>query len=144
MKRETKKRLITIFILITFLGSSVTYAIISAIPSGETPSTWMARVVILINEQEYPIPLDLGIVGNQSVGKVYSSGTEGIILKSASGDVTVKDFFDTWGKNFNQTCILDYCNTNTSSVAMFVNGKANFEYQYYVIKSQDVIIIDYR
>jgi len=143
MKRETKTRIITIFILLMFLGSSMTYAIISAFPSENTVSGWRAQLFIVIFGEQYPIPADIGYT-NESQAKVYTTSTDGILYKSISESVTLKDFFDVWGKNFNSTCILDYCNTNTSSMVMFVNGKGNFDYEYYIIQNNDIIVIDYR
>lgn len=126
-----------------FLGSSMTYAIISAVPTGDTPSGWVAKLIIVINQEQYPIPADIGYT-NESRAKVYTTSTDGIIYKSVSESVTLKDFFNAWGKTFNSTCILDYCNTNTSSMAMFVNNKMNTDYELYIIKNNDVIVIDYR
>ena len=143
MKRATKNRIITIFILLMFLGSSITYAIISAFPGESTTSVWRAQLVILVFGDQYPIPTDIGNT-NESKSKVYTTSTDGILYKSVNDDVTLKDFFDAWGKTFNSTCILDYCKTNTSSMAMFVNGKENLDYEYYIIKNYDIIIIDYR
>lgn len=143
MKRETKNRIVTIFILLMFLGSSITYAIISAFPTESTGSQWKAQLYIVIFGDQYTIPANIGYT-NESVAKVYTMSAEGILYRNDSEDVTLKDFFNTWGKTFNSTCILDYCNTNTSSMAMFVNGKANFDFEYYKIQNNDTIIIDYR
>ena len=149
MKKETKRRIITIFILLMFLGSSLTYAIISAFPSGQANnSSWVARIVIVINGESYPIPADIGFINNETKAKVYTVDTEGTIMKSVSEDVTLKDFFIVWNQTFNSTCILDYCNTNSSSMKMYVyqgnNKVENSEYELYTIKNNDVIIIDYR
>ena len=145
MKKETKKRIITLFIIFMFLGSSLTFAVISAIPT-ENPNAakWKAQIVIGIDGEQYPIPSDIGISNNETTGKVFTGNIDGIIYKSVSGDVTMKDFFDTWKETFNSNCILDKCNTNTSSVMMFVNGKRNSDYELYKIQNNDVIIIDYR
>jgi hypothetical protein len=143
MKRSTKTRIITIFILLTFLGSSITYAIISAFPGENTVSGWRAQLVIIMFGEQYPIPAEIGYT-NESKAKVYTTSTDGILYKSISEDVTLKDFFDTWNKTFNSTCILDYCNTNTSSMVMYVNERENFDYEYYIIKNNDIIVIDYR
>jgi len=143
MKRATKTRIITIFILLMFLGSSMTYAIISAFPNENTVSGWRAQLVIVIFGDLYPIPTDIGYT-NESKAKVYTTAPDGILYKSVDEGVTLKDFFNVWGKNFNSTCILDYCNTNTSSMVMFVNSKESSDYEYYIIQNNDVIVIDYR
>lgn len=144
MKKETKNRIITIFMLLMFLGSSLTYAIISAIPNEQNNTAeWKARIIIYINGETYPIPVDIG-GDNETTSKIFTGNTNGIIYKRVSDDVTLKDFFDAWGQNFNSTCILEYCNTNTSSMAMFVNRKESSDFELYTIKNNDVIEIDYR
>lgn len=143
MKRATKTRIITIFILLMFLGSSITYAIISSTTGENTVPSWRAQLVIIIFGEQYTIPADIGYT-NESKAKVYTTSTDGILYKGISEDVTLKDFFDTWNKTLNSTCILDYCNTNTSSMMMYVNGKGNSDYEYYIIKNNDIIVIDYR
>lgn len=147
MKRATKNRIITIFIILMFVGSSLTFAIISAVPSGQSAGGWKAGIIIVINGEQYPIPSDIGISNNETTGKVYTGNTDGVVYKTVPGDVKLKDFFDTWGNAFNSTCILNYCNTNTSSMKMYVwSGKwiENYDYNLYVIKSGDNILIDYR
>lgn len=144
MKKATKNQIITIFILLIFLGSSLTYAIIAAFPGEQNTVKWAARIVIVIFGELYPIPTDVGIINNETKAKVFTISTDGIISKSVSGDVTLKDFFDVWNETFNSTCILDYCNTNSSSMVVYVNGKENTDYELYTIKNNDVIIIDYR
>jgi len=149
-KKMAKYVLIVGFIptIILLLASAITYSIISysfisSMPSENTTSEWRAALVIVINGEMYPIPADIGYT-NKNYAKIYTISTDGILYKSINEDVTLKDFFDTWGKNFNSTCILDYCNTNTKSMVMFVNSKQNSDYEYYIIQNKDVIVIDYR
>jgi hypothetical protein len=107
-------------------------------------------LIIVINGDQYPIPSDVGIVGNETTGKVFTGNTNGVIYKTVSGDVTLKDFFDTWDQTFNNTCIMSYCNTNTSSVKIYVwqasgsKWAANNDYELYTIQNLDNILIDYR
>jgi hypothetical protein len=151
VKRSTKNRIITIFLLLIFLVSVAATGLLSTFQSGnQNSATWAAEIIIVINETQYPIPSDLGITGNATTGKFYTGNTNGTIYKTVSGDVKLKDFFDTWNQTFNSTCILSYCNTNTSSMKMYVwdyaNSKwaENHDYELYTIKNNDVIMIDYR
>jgi len=144
MKKSTKNQIITVFVLIIFLGSSLTFAIISAFPNEQNSVNWAARIIIYINGEVYQIPSDTGIVNNETKAKVYTGNTQGIIFKTVSDDVTLKDFFDVWSKTFNSTCILEYCNTNTSSVMLYVNRVENPDFELYKIKNNDIIEIDYR
>lgn len=116
----------------------------SAFPNEQNVTNWAARIVIYINGEIYSIPSDVGIVNNETKAKVYTGNSDGLIFKTVSEDVTLKDFFDTWGKTFNNTCILDYCNTNTSSVVLYVNRVENPDYELYKIQNNNLIEIDYR
>lgn len=127
-----------------FLGSSLTFAIISAFPSEQNITKWAARIVIVIFGELYPIPADVGIINNETKAKVFTLNSEGIISKSVNEDVTLKDFFEVWNQTFNSTCILDYCNNANNSMRMYVNGKENLDYELYVIKNNDIVVIDYR
>jgi len=144
MRTSTKKQIITIIILVAMLGSSIAYAIISAIPSqNQVQSNWRALVAIVIFGDQYLIPADIG-VSNQTTAKVFTANSDGIIYKAGTEDVTLKDFFDEWGQKFNSTCILEYCNNANNSMRMYVNNKENMDYELYVIKNGDFILIDYR
>jgi len=148
MKKATKNRIITMFIILIFLGSTAAFSLLNAFGSDQqNVANWKARILIFTFGEQYLIPADIG-VNNETKSKVYTLSTDGIIYKSVSEDVTLKDFFDVWGQTFNSTCILDYCNTNTSSMRMYIyrgeNKVENSDYELYVINNNDVIIIDYR
>lgn len=151
MKRSTKNRIITIFIILIFLGSTAAFSILSTFQTGnQNSANWAAKIIIVINGDQYSIPSDIGIAGNETKGKVFTGNINGTIYKTVSENVRLKDFFDTWGKTFNSTCVLDYCNTNTSSMKMYVwdysNSKwvENYDYELYTINNNNVIMIDYR
>ena len=144
MKTSTKKQIITIIILVAMLGGSVAYAIIAAVPSSnQVQPNWGAQIAIVIFNEQYPIPADIGVT-NQTTAKVFTTSSDGIIYKIGTEDVMLKDFFDEWGQKFNSTCILDYCNNENSSMRMYVNNKESMDYELYVIKNGDFILIDYR
>jgi hypothetical protein len=146
MKRETKKQLMSIFVLLVFSGSIVTYALLYIFPQQEKQTNWRARLIISIFEQPQIIPAGIGVV-NETKAKLYTLDDDGIIYKTVQEDVTLGDFFEIWGKNFNSTCIFNYCNNENHSMRMYVwNGKwvENFDYDLYVIRNGDTILIDYR
>ena len=143
MRKSTQKKIISVFIIFAFLGSSLTYAIIYAFPTENQSSSWAARISIVIFGELQQIPAGVGIVNNQTE-KVYTVDNSGIIYKSTNEDVTLGEFFNIWGENFNSSCILDYCNNENNSMIMYVNGAVNTGYNLYKIQNQDNIIIDYR
>lgn len=53
-------------------------------------------------------------------------------------------FFEkVWRKSFNSTCVLNYCNGDSGTVKMFVNGKENAKFENYIPKDKDEILIDF-
>jgi hypothetical protein len=145
MKRSTKKQILSLLILVAFLGSSVTYAVISAVPTDNSvQSNWAARIDIVVDNQLYPIPAGIGIYSNNTTAKLFTTNANDIIYKTGSESVTVREFFSIWNKTFNSTCVLDYCNSANASMRMYVNNAENFQYDSYAIKSGDYILIDYR
>jgi hypothetical protein len=144
MRKSTQKKIISVFIIFAFMGSSLTYAIIYAFPTENQQGTWAARISILIFGELQQIPAGVGIVDNETTQKVYTLDYDNIIYKDTDEQVTLGEFFNIWGENFNSTCILDYCNNENSSMVMYVNGVANTDYELYTIQNQDNIIIDYR
>ena len=121
MKKSTQKKIISVFIIFAFLGSSLTYAIIYAFPVENQQGTWVARVSILIFGELQQIPAGVGIT-DDTRQKVYTLDYDNLIYKDTDEQVTLGDFFDIWDQNFNSTCILDYCNNENSSMVMYVNG----------------------
>jgi hypothetical protein len=144
MKESTKKQVITIAILLVFLGSSLTYAVISTVPEqNQVQSDWRAMLIITIFNEQYPIPAGIG-TNNQTYSKLFTINSNGIVYKTGDDSATVGEFFTIWGESFNSTCILSYCNTENNSMRMYVNNKENFDYDLYTINNNDVIWIDYR
>ena len=143
MRKSTKKKIMSIFIIVAFLASILTTALSFIIPSENQQDVWVARLsIVVFNELQY-IPAEVGIT-NETREKLFTLNTDNIIYKVTDEDASLKDFFDIWGETFNSTCILDYCNNGNYSMKMYVNGAENRDYQYYIIKNMDEIIIDYR
>lgn len=147
MKKSTKKQIISWIIILTFAGSIVSTAI-AMFPSTSSSNTvqtdWMASINIVINNQFYTIPAGVGIMENQTTARLFTLNSDGIVYKTGTSDATLGEFFSILGQNFNETCILEFCNTNTSSMRMYVNNAENFDYELYTIKNGDSILIDYR
>ena len=144
MNKTRKKQLVSIGIVLVFLISSFSIALTSAIPTtGQPQSGWVARIRIVANNELQTIPAGIGIADSK-MDKIVTNDYNGLIYKPVADDVTLGDFFDIWGENFSSECILEYCNTNTSSLRLYVNNVENYEYENYVIKNGDDIRIDYR
>jgi hypothetical protein len=144
MRKSTQKKIISVFIIFAFLGSSLTYAIIYAFPTENQSVNWAARISIVIFGELQTIPAGVGVIDNQTTQKLYTLDNTDIIYKNTNEQVSLGDFFEICGQNFNSTCILDYCNNENNSMVMYVNGVVNTDYELYKIQNQDNIIIDYR
>lgn len=60
----------------------------------------------------------------------------------------LKEFFELWGRNFNSTCIFEFCTNSTNSMKVTVNGKEissveDYNIEDYVMKDLDDIVIEY-
>lgn len=58
-------------------------------------------------------------------------------------EFTLGDFFTIWDKQFSQTQIFEYAVDDTHSLTMKVNDAVNTEFEKYVMKDGDDIVIEY-
>jgi len=108
----------------------------------ETGIHWHTELAIIIKGQPLLLPPNLS--GND-IGTQDSSGK---IHWGPSGRVTQSQLrlgivFQTWGRPFNSSQILDKQNGPDGTVKMTVNGEPNTEFANYVIKDGDKIEIRY-
>ena len=132
-------------------------------PSGDIVSKdgihWHPKLSIYIKGHKQEIPADIGIGKQYSGSKWYdsmmdmtdfhthdNSGTlhwevmDGPVTRD---HVTLKAFFDVWGRPFSPTQILDAENGPNGTVKMTVNGQPNTEFENYQVKDKDDIVISY-
>jgi hypothetical protein len=105
-----------------------------------------SNLEILINEEKFLIPANIGI--SQGVMRpihTHDSSGEIHIEGPYARDFTLGEFFQIWGKNFNSSCIFEYCTQNgkAGELKMFVNGQENLKFENYVMRDGDKIIIKY-
>jgi hypothetical protein len=152
MKKSTKKKIMAVIISLAFLGSIIAGSISLIIPSGRQQGVWAAKLEIVVFNELQEIPAEVG-VNNETREKLFTLDYDNIIYKTVDEDATLKEFFDIWGKTFNSTCILDYCNNENHSMKMYVcsnclqtqgNFVENKDYELYKINNMDIIRIDYR
>lgn len=138
MKKTTQKQIFSLFLIVAFVGSTITFAILNTTNTQEEEDIWVVRVSVVIFGDLQTIPEDL------KGEKIFTIAADNLIYKNVEGNVMLREVFDMWGENFNQTCIMNYCNIANNSMRMYVNDKENFDYDLYTIKKQDNIVIDYR
>ena len=100
------------------------------------------HVFILGAEQK--IPADTGISGTfmHVLHTHDDTGTIHVESPRAFG-FKLRDLFIVWGKNFNQSCIMQYCVDENHKLTMTVNGEPSNEYENLVLKDGDQIKISY-
>ena len=52
-------------------------------------------------------------------------------------------FFKVWEKKFSSGCIFEFCNGEKGQVKMTVNGRENKDFENYVMRDKDKIVINY-
>lgn len=129
---------------------------IESIPSGSVH--WHPRLSILIDGKIMPLSENLGSTEGRLIDKHLSgmgmsplhthSEKDGTIHLENNNPISKPEtlalgyFFYVWDKNFNSTCIFEYC-TDKGDLKMTVNDKENLEFQNYIMKDKDVIKIEY-
>ena len=125
----------------------------------QQPIHWHPKLKIIINDEEQTIPVGIGI----SVGKSMDYEISGMRMSpththESDGTIHLENnrpwqkpetltlgyFFKVWDKNFNTSCIFEYCNNENGTLAMTVNGKPNYEFDNYIMHDKDEIVIEYK
>lgn len=99
---------------------------------------------ISINGAELTIPSDIGI-SDGVLRPLHTSDTTGKInLESkCPREFILGDFFKIWGKNFNSTCIMDYCDDGVHMMKVLVDGEENNDFENLVLVDGQKISIVY-
>ena len=103
------------------------------------------------------IPSNIGI----SVGKIVDTDLSGMRMSATHThetdgtihlennnpskkpeSLTLGYFFYVWDKQFSSSCIFEYC-TDKGELKMYVNGKENAEFENYIMRDKDEILIEY-
>ncbi len=111
-----------------------------------SPIHWHPTLEIVIKGQNQVIPANLGLVGVEQPTHTHDSTG---VLHYENNNPTFETmrlgyFFDkVWRKQFNSTCIMNYCNGDSGTVKMFVNSRENFDFENYIPKDKDEIRIEF-
>jgi len=106
---------------------------------------------ILIGGNRITIPANIGIspntwknhtidtYGMTGMAPLHTHDTSGTIHVESNTvrNYTLGQFFDVWGVQFNETCVLDMC----GKVTVTVDGVSNNEYRNHVLKDGELIRI---
>lgn len=134
-------------VLAIFIALIVWIFTLPKIPKEEVASYnglhWHAHLTIRVHGIDIRIPADIGTTG-EHVDRPHTHDADNVLHYEIPGialvkNITLKKFFDTWGKKFSNTCLVDECGTGTTTVTMRVNGEENFQYENYPIQDKDEI-----
>src|SRR3989344_4330794 len=124
----------------------------------QQPIHWHPKLKIIIKGEEQFIPPNIGIsIGNNIDNQIsgmrmsptHTHESDGIIHLENDRPwqkpetLTLGYFFKIWGRNFNSSCIFDYCNGENGTLTMTINGQLNFEFEKYMMHDKDEIVIEY-
>lgn len=110
---------------------------------------WHPILSIYIEGKKQNIPVDVGILPTKHEEiHTHEDADKGILHMEMTGIVTKNEtrlgrFFEIWGKTFISSQIFENKNSTDSTVKMFVNGKANSDFENYLMKDGDKIEIRY-
>lgn len=110
------------------------------------PIHWHPNLKIEINGRMEVIPSNIGISGGIHE-PLHTHASDGVMHYEVSNptpeNMPLSNFFRIWRKQFNSNCIFDYCNGEDGVVRMFVNGEENKDFENYIPKDDDEILITF-
>ncbi len=128
----------------------------SRVPTGAIH--WHPHLTIEINGKQIEIPANIGLNVGRAVdtGLGMDKGMAPTHTHSSDGAIHFENlnpqakpetfvlgyFFYVWNKPFNSTCIFEYC-TDKGNLKMTVNDIENNEFENYLMKDKDEILIRY-
>lgn len=107
---------------------------------------WHPTLSILIKGQEQNIPANIGLGTIHQ--PIHTHDESGKIHLEINGLVTGEEtklgrFFQIWGKQFNASCIFEFCNGSEGRVKMRVNDQENGDFADYQMRDGDRIEIKF-
>lgn len=110
-----------------------------------SPIHWHPQLTIIIDGLRQTIPANIGL-STRGHSPIHTHDADGTLHMENNNpskkSVTLRYFFDVWGKTFNKKCIFDYC-TDKGNLKMTVNGKENSDFESYFMRDGDKITIEY-
>lgn len=105
-----------------------------------------SNLEIKINGEDFPIPTNIGVeTGIMRPLHTHDATGEVHIEGPYSRDFKIEEFFQVWNKTFNSTCIFEHCTSNNgnSTLRMLVNSQENQQFENYIMRDNDEIVIEY-
>jgi len=131
---------------LAFAGLVLAYIVIS-LPDTPTVASeaihWHARVEILINSQDIPIPANVGLSETRQEVQHTHDWDNVIHIEAVPSEENLRlgKFFEIWAVRFTKNCLFQFCNED---MRMFVNGEESFDFDDYIMQDGDEILITVR
>lgn len=164
MKRKTIY--LAIIVILAFVGIFIIFKNLSNPDDADgtfgvprEPIHWHPKLTIIIKGEKQAIPPNIGIsIGNNMDNQVSGMRMAPTHTHESDGTLHLENnrpwqkpetlalgyFFKVWDKNFNSSCIFNYCNGPNGTLTMTVNGQPNNEFGNYVMHDKDEIVIEYK
>jgi len=99
---------------------------------------------IKINGEQYPIPAHTG-VSMEGMRMIHTHDGSGKlhVEPPIPHEFVLGDFFYVWGKNFNDSCIFDFCTNGSHEMRVMVRGQQVENPSDWVLKDHEQIRIVY-
>src|SRR3989338_4269795 len=125
----------------------------------QQPIHWHHKLKIIIKGEEQFIPPNIGIsIGNNIDNQISGMRMSPTHTHESDGTIHLENnrpwqkpetltlgyFFKVWDKKFSNSCVFEYCNNENGTLTMAVNGKMNFEFDKYMMRDKDEIVIEYK
>ena len=117
---------------------------------------WHPTLTLVINEEPYEIPANVGItigknidsdVSGMQMSPIHTHDFTGVLHMEQpyprADTLTLGYFFKVWDVPFSSECVLEWCNDATHAVKMYVNGERGYSFEKYAMHDGDVIEIAY-
>jgi len=103
-----------------------------------------SNLIIKINEVQYNLPANIGVAtGILRPLHTHDPDNKVHIEGPCARDFKLGEFFQVWNKEFNENQIFDYATPN-GTLTMTVNGVPNTQFENYVMRDEDKIVIEYK
>ena len=125
----------------------------------QQPIHWHPKLKIVIKGEGQFIPQGIGInIGNNIDNQISGMRMSPTHTHESDGTIHLENnkpwqkpetltlgyFFKVWGRNFNSSCIFEYCNNENGTLAMTVDGQTNYEFDKYFMHDKDEIVIEFK
>lgn len=117
---------------------------LQALSGGESTLHIHEHIDIIINGHSVTVPANIGINQiREFMSPIHTHDNSGIIHVESPiiRNFTLGEFFDVWGVRFTKDCIGSYCDTASSTLTIYNNGKKVIDPRTLILKEHQEIAV---